>query len=271
MEELATGGARLPRLALGTWQLAGERCRQVVLHALAFGQRAFDTAQGYGNEAELGAALVASGVAREELHVTTKVWPDHLVDSDPLAVVGASLRRLRLERVDLLLLHWPSPRLPLERTLEALERVRAAGLADAIGVSNFPSSLLRRALRVAPVVCDQVEYHPFLAQERLLACCRELDVALCAYSPLARGRVLLDPTLRAIAQRHGRTPAQVSLRWLLQQPGVCALPKASSERHLAENLGAFGFTLTRAETDAIGKLACGMRLTAPEFAPAWDP
>lgn len=259
-----------PAIGLGTWQLEGRACREAVELALEIGYRAIDTAQGYGNEAEVGAALAASALPREELVLTTKVWPDHLVEGDPIAVVAESLARLRLEQVDCLLLHWPSSRFPLEVTLEALEQVRGAGLARSIGVSNFPRGLLARALELVPIACNQVEYHPFLDQRDLLALCRARGLTLAAYCPLARGRVLADPLLRSIASSRGLSVPHVVLRWLVQQEGVVALPKASTEEHLRQNLQVFAFQLDDAEMRAIGGLARGLRLVDPAFAPDWS-
>lgn len=268
-------GLRMPRVALGTWELRGERCRAVVETALALGYRGIDTAQAYGNEAEVGAALAASGLAREDVFLTTKAWPDDLVERDPLVVAGESLARLGVDEVDLLLLHWPSPRLPLAATLEALGRVQAAGLARFVGVSNFPAGMLREALAHAPIVCDQVEYHPFLPQERLLRAVEEEGLLLTAHCPLARGRVASDPTLRAIGRRHGKSASQVALRWLLDQPRVTVVPKASSEAHLREDLDVFDFALEPADRAAIAEMSRrvppgGGRAIDPDFAPDWD-
>jgi 2,5-diketo-D-gluconate reductase B len=263
-------GVAVPALGLGTWMLEGEACRRAVGEALALGYRHLDTAQAYGNEAEVGRALRESAVAREEVFVTTKVWLDDLAPDRLVPSVEASLRRLGSDHVDLLLVHWPSREVPLEDTLEALEGVRRRGWTRLVGVSNFPPSLLRRALAAAPVACDQVEYHPFLAQDALLAVCREHGALLTAYSPLARGRVLRDPVLREIAEAHGATPAQVALRWLVAHDGVAAIPKASSREHLGANLASVDLALSATERARIDGLARGQRLVSPSFAPDWE-
>jgi diketogulonate reductase-like aldo/keto reductase len=253
-------GARVPALGLGTWELRGEDCTRAVEHALAIGYRHIDTAQGYANEAEVGAGLRRSGVQREAIFLTTKVRPRHFRRADLLASTEDSVRALGVEAVDLLLLHWPNPDVPLEETLLALHEARDRGLARHVGVSNFAPSLLLRALAAGPTLTNQVEYHPFLAQERLLALAEAHDLLLTAYSPVARGRVLDDPTLVAIGQRHGKSPAQVALRWLLQQPRVVAIPKAASPDKQASNLAVFDFDLDDDEMRRISGLARGERL-----------
>lgn len=263
-----TEGGRIPELSLGTWQLEGADCERAVEIALGLGYHAIDTAQGYGNEAEIGRALARSGVARDDVFLTTKVWPDDLI-ADP-GIVGASLERLGVAQVDLLLLHWPSQRYPVEDTVKALAAVRERGETLDIGVSNFPPSLLGRSLELAPVVCNQVEYHPYLSQGRLLRMCRAGDIELVAYSPLARGRVRRDERLRAIGARYGVSAAQVALRWVVQQDGVAAVVKASSEEHLRANLAIFDFELSDEDMRAVTELERGERLIDPEFAPNWQ-
>jgi diketogulonate reductase-like aldo/keto reductase len=259
----------IPRLGLGTWQLEGAACRQAVCDALELGYRAIDTAQGYANEAEVGVAIVESGVPREEVFLTTKVWPDSLV-ADPTALVEESLERLRVERIDLLLLHWPSPALGVEQTAAALRVPLELGLVRYVGVSNFPVAYLERAVREAPIACNQIELHPYLRQPHLMARAAELGVQIVAYSPLARGRVTQDAQLRAMGARHGKSAAQVALRWLLQNPDIALVVKASSRSRLAENLRVFDFALDADEVAAIDALARGLRLLDPPFAPPWD-
>ncbi len=268
MNYVALDDRQMPALGLGTWQLQGEHCQQVVAMALELGYRHLDTAQGYENEAEVGRAIEASAVAREDIFVTTKVWPDDMVKD--AGCIDASLERLRVQRVDLLLMHWPSPTLPLARTLEPLLAAREAGKAAVIGVSNFPPGLLAEAVKRAPIACNQVEYHPYLDQRRLRDCARELGVMITAYSPLARGGASQDETLGLLAKRRGKTAAQVTLRWLLQR-GVAAVPKASSREHLRSNLDIFDFALTEEELAEIDGLARGERLIDPDWGPEWGP
>ncbi|MBW6455961.1 MAG: aldo/keto reductase [Trueperaceae bacterium] len=253
-------GATVPALGLGTWELRGDACTRAVEHALALGYRHIDTAQGYDNEAEVGTGLRRSGVPREEVFLTTKVRPRHFRRDDLLRSTEASLAALGVDVVDLLLLHWPNPEVPLEETLLALHEARERGLTRHVGVSNFPPSLLLRALAAGPTLTDQVEYHPFLAQGKLLALAEAHDLLLTAYAPVARGRVLDDPTLRDIGARHGKGPAQVALRWLLQQPRVVAIPKAASPENRAANLDVFDFELDDEEMRRIFGLASGKRL-----------
>jgi 2,5-diketo-D-gluconate reductase B len=252
--------ARVPALGLGTWELRGDGCVRAVDHALTIGYRHLDTAQGYFNEAEVGAGLRRSGVPRDDVFLTTKVRPRHFAHADLLRSTEASLEALGVASVDLLLLHWPNPDVPLEETLGALHEARERGLARHVGVSNFPPSMLRRAAASGPILTDQVEYHPFLSQTALLELADELDLLLTAYSPVARGKVLHDETLIAIGEGHGKSPAQVALRWLLQQPRVVAIPKAASPANQAANLDIFDFELSDDEMASITALDRGERL-----------
>jgi 2,5-diketo-D-gluconate reductase B len=263
-------GVEVPRIGVGTWLVTGRPCREAVEDALELGYRHIDTARMYGNEREVGAALAASGVPREAVWITTKVWYDDATADGVRASAIASLRDLRTDYVDLLLLHWPSSDVPLKETMRALAAVAGDHLALTVGVSNFPTDLVAAALDYAPLFCNQVEYHPYLAQPDLLRQAREHDLLLTAYSPFAHGRLLDEPVLETIAARHGRTPGQVALRWLLDQPQVAAVPKASSHERRAENLAVFDFSLSDDERDRIAALDRGLRTADPPWAPAWD-
>ncbi len=265
------GGGRMPKLGLGTWPMRGAECRRAVESALALGYRHVDTAEMYGNEADIGSALAASGLPRDALFVTTKVWHDHLSPAGIRAACEASLGRLRLDRADLYLVHWPSPAMDLDAVLGAMARLREEGLARAIGVSNFPPGLLRRALGTgAPIACVQVEYHAFLSQDRLLALTRPAGAALTAYSPAAKGEGEKDPVLRGIARKHGRTPTQVALAWLLEQDGVAAIPKAAGEANQRANLEAASLRLDDEDRAAIAALPKNRRLVDPGIVSDWD-
>lgn len=258
-----------PLIGLGTFELTGALCERVVGEALALGYRHIDTAQAYDNEVEIGAALKRSAVPLSEIFLSTKVWPDHLVH-DLNGCVCRSLERLQVERLDLLLLHWPSPTLALERTMDALMRAQERGFTRLIGVCNFPLAELRAAQRVAHVTCDQVEAHPFLPQSTLARGASALGVPLVAYSPLARGRVANHPRFRALARVREATPAQVGLAWLLAR-GIAVIPKTQDPVRLAENLAAASVRLGPRELLAIDRLAQPRRIFDPPFAPEWDP
>jgi 2,5-diketo-D-gluconate reductase B len=264
-------GLRVPRLGFGTWRLFGADAERAVRTALEVGYRHLDTAQAYDNEAEVGRAMAASGLDRAEVFVTTKLLPSHAASADVRRSTGESLRRLGLDHVDLLLLHWPADDVaPLEETLEAMTWERDAGRTRAIGVSNFPSDLLRRAYELAPIVTDQVEHHPFLAVTPIEAVLAERGGFVTAYSPLARGEVADDAVLRDIADAHGVTPAQVTLRWMLQRPGVVTIPKSGDPGRIRENHDLGGFALDEAEMRRIDGRARGRRLIDPPDAPTWD-
>lgn len=267
-------GARIPALGFGTFQLDEATCRELVGAALDTGYRHVDTAQMYRNEAAVGSAVQESGVARDDVFITTKVWPDFYRSKDFSESVARSLERLQLDRVDLLLLHWPSPEVPLEETLEALNQAREEGRTRHIGVSNFNTALLRRAVEnsSAPLVTNQVEYHPYLRQQTLLEELARLDMSLTAYAPLAQGQVPRDPVLEEIGAPHGKSAAQVGLRWLLQQTGVAAIPRTSSAGHVASNFAVWDFELSDEEMARIHHLARpdGRLISPAGLAPEWD-
>ncbi len=262
-------GTRVPALGFGTFQLTGDTCRRQVLAALETGYRHIDTARAYDNEDQVGRALEDSGVARSEVFLTSKVWLDDL-EPKPLArSVEKSLRQLRTGFLDLCLIHWPSDRFPLDASLDALQRLRSEGKIRHLGVSNFPPAYLRRACDLAPVFTNQVEYHPLLGQETLLRLCRENGVLLTAYSPLAQGAVFREPVLREIGKKYGKSPAQVALRWLLEQDRVAAIPRSSSEKNLRENFEVFDFELAGEDIKKIDRLPKNQRQVNPAFAPDW--
>jgi diketogulonate reductase-like aldo/keto reductase len=264
------GGAQIPALGLGTWQNTGPQCAETVETALELGYRHVDTAQMYDNEEQVGRGIAAADVDREDVFLTTKVWRSNLRADDVRASVQASLDRLGVEYVDLLLIHWPHPRVPVEETLGAMAELRDEGLVEHLGVANFTRSGLRAALDATdvPLVTDQVQYHPLVDQTDLREFCVANDLALTAYSPLARGKVLGDETLAEIGARHDRSAAQVALRWLVQQAGVVAIPKATGRAHLEENIAVFDFSLTDAEMDRIDALEPGVGQRLRNLAPA---
>jgi len=263
-------GHDVPALGFGTFQLEGRDCYDGVRHALDLGYRHVDTAQMYGNEEQVGQAIQDSGVAREEIFLTTKIWFENLTSKKVRSSTERSLEKLQVERVDLLLIHWPNDDVPLEETLAAMLELREKGWTRHVGVSNFPPSWLERALKVAPVFCNQVEHHPFLGQGTLLDMARQHGMLLTAYSPLARGLVPKDPTLQEIGRAHGKSAVQAALRWLIQQPDVAAIPKASTAEHRRANFEIFDFELSDDEMQRIDGLARGQRVIDPGFAPDWE-
>ena len=272
MDSIITGGLRMPKLGLGTWRMSGPSCTEAVLAALSRGYRHIDTAQMYGNEAEVGAALAQADVKRADIHVTTKVWWENLAPDAMRRAAAESLRKLRLDYVDLYLIHWPAPGMNVPRAMEALMRLKSDGLAKNIGVSNFTVALMRQCIEEAraPIVCNQVEYHVMLDQKRVLDYARAHGIAVTAYCPLARGNLGDVHVLADIARKHGATPAQVALKWLLDQDGVAAIPKASRPENQQANWDAQSLALDDEDRDRIARLPKDNRLVDPGMAPAWD-
>lgn len=271
---LGRDGAAIPALGLGVFRMAAEDTVRMVQTALRLGYRHIDTAQIYDNEAEVGHGLAASGVPRDEVFVTTKVWVDHYRGADFRQSVQDSLARLRTDYVDLLLLHWPSAKVPLAEQIAALNEVHASGRARHIGVSNFTTALMREAaaLSAAPLANNQVEYHPYLDQSAVRAEAQRLGMSITAYYGMADGKVLQEPVIGAIARRLGKTPAQIALRWLVQQDNVIALSKTLRAERAADNASIFDFELDAADMRALAGLARpDGRLVSPEgLAPQWD-
>jgi diketogulonate reductase-like aldo/keto reductase len=272
MQFVEAHGARIPAIGLGTWELRGRTCTRLVEQAIRLGYRHIDTAQVYENEREVGDGLRAARVRRDEVFVTTKVWTTHFAPYDLERSTKESLTKLRLSEIDLLLLHWPNPHVPLAETLGALANVKKLGMTRHIGVSNFTVALMDEAVAACPepLVCDQIEYHPFLDQTRVKEACARNGMALVAYSPVAKGRIKNDETLARIGKAHGKTAAQVCLRWLVQQ-NVSAIPRTSRIERLSENIDVFDFELSTEEVEEIHAMATpGGRITDFGFAPKWD-
>jgi len=265
-------GARIPAIGLGTMTLKEAVAVEVVEQALRGGYRHLDTAQMYGNEREVGEGLRRSEVPREEVFVTTKVAWQRFHADDLRRSVDESLQRLGMPTVDLLLLHWPNPAVPLAETVAALCKVKRAGLTRHIGVANFTTTLLSQAVELAdePLVTNQIEVHPFLDQSKLIAACRRYGLSVTAYCPIARGRVPDNPVLQRIGRAHQKTAVQVALRWLVQQ-GLIAIPRTSKVERLAENLVVFDFELSDTEMAEItGLRRPDGRVVNPPHAPQWD-
>jgi len=270
---LTANGASIPKLGFGTWKLKGDEGAEAVKIALETGYRHIDTAQVYENEGAVGAGLQASGVAREDVFVTTKVWMDRYRAGDLATRVRESVERLKSDYVDLLLLHWPNEEVALKETIQALNAAKTAGLTRHIGVSNFTTKWLGEAVTLseAPLVTNQVEYHPFLDQTPVLDAARGYAMSLTAYSPIAQGKVFEDETLGEIAARHAKTPSQIALKWLIDQPGVVAIPRSSKPKNIAANFDVFDIELSADDTARIDALRRpDGRLIDPSWAPAWD-
>jgi 2,5-diketo-D-gluconate reductase B len=254
MESLQTQGINLPRLGLGTFRLQGDACRAAVESALGLGYRHIDTAEMYGNEDAIGPAIAASGIARKDLHVTTKVWHENLAPDAIRKAFDTSLKKLQLDHVDLYLVHWPSPDMKLPAVLETLMKLKEEGRTRAIGVANFNTVLLKQAVEEikAPIACNQIEYHVLLDQTPIRKYMAAKSIPLVAYCPLAQGRAASNETLMAIGKKHNASAAQVALKWLLDQDGVAAIPKASREESQKANLGALKVKLDDDDRKAIG-------------------
>jgi diketogulonate reductase-like aldo/keto reductase len=259
MEDETVHGERVPAIGLGTYQLRGRDGVEAITRALDVGYRHLDTAELYENETIVGRAVGESAVAREDVFLTTKVWKTNLAREDVLASGRRSAEKLGVDTIDLLLIHAPGRSVPISETVEAMNDLQAEGTVRHVGVSNFSVDQLRKAMAASdtPVLTNQVEYHPYEDRSELLEFCIENDVLLTAYSPLAKGRPARDETLAAIGERYGKSAAQVALRWLVQQPSVVAIPKASRKGHLRENLDVFDFSLTDAEMERITELGGG--------------
>jgi diketogulonate reductase-like aldo/keto reductase len=265
-------GAKIPAIGLGTWELRGRSCARVVEQALRLGYRHIDTAEMYDNEGDVGEGLRASRVPRDQVFITTKVWQSHLSPPEFERSTKESLVRLRLSEVDLLLIHWPNPQIPLAETIGALCKMKKAGFARHIGVSNFTVPMLQEAVRLAtePLVTNQIEWHPYLDQGKVVGEARRLGLRVTAYSPIARGRAAGDKLLKSIGTTHKKTAGQVCLRFLVQE-GAVVIPRTSKVERLSENLDIFDFALSASEMEEIRKLARPSgRIVNWGGAPDWD-
>lgn len=276
MNVVEANGAKIPAIGLGTMTLKGTVCVEAVKAALRLGYRHIDTAERYGNESEVGEGLhqglAATGLKREDVFVTTKVYHDKLAAADFQGSFDESLEKLRLPWVDLLLIHWPNPKVPLEETLGVLCKARRDGRAKHIGVANFTTSLLQDAVKLAsePLVTNQIEVHPFLDQDKVLAACRRYGLSVTAYCPIARGKVPGSEVLERLGKAYGKSSSQIALRYLVQQ-GIVPIPRTANPDHLAANLAVFDFKLSDAEMAEIGALKQpDGRVVNPPHAPKWD-
>lgn len=273
MEYVSFNTQKIPALGFGTWQLRDREAAKAVETALKIGYRHIDTAQVYENESDVGDGIKAADVARNDVFLTTKVWTEYVTQGAMQRSVDASLKRLKTDYVDLLLIHWPAIDVPFQEQLTALQDIQKSGKAKLIGISNFTVAQMKEVIETigAQVATNQVEYHPFLNQTPVLNYIRAHGMFLTAYSPLARGKISDNDIIRDIAKKHGKTPGQVSLRWLIQQGQIAAIPKAGSEKHIRENFEIFDFKLTDAEMKNISSLATpDGRIVNPAWSPKWD-
>ncbi len=272
MENLQTQGISIPRLGLGTFRMQGDTCRAAVESALGLGYRHIDTAEMYGNEDAVGAAIAASGVARRDLHVTTKVWHENLAPDAIRRSFDASLQKLRLDYVDLYMVHWPAKNMDLPAIFKTLARLQSEGRTRAIGVCNFTVGLLRTVIEDigAPIACNQIEYHVLLDQTPVRSYLASKSIPVTAYCPLAQGTLAENPQLMAIGRKHNASPTQVALKWLLEQDGVMAIPKSQRQASQKANLDALKLMLDDEDRRIIAALPKDKRFVNPSFAPAWD-
>lgn len=266
---------QLPKLGLGTWPMLDEECSRAVEQAIELGYRHIDTATGYNNEAAVGTALARSSTPREQIHVTTKVWWDKLQPAAMRQSLDNSLKALQSDYVDLFLIHWPGnggKDWSLEQSIETLVELQQSGKAKHIGVANFTLPMLRRAVDElgAPLAALQVEYHLMLDRQPLLDFVRQHDMALTAYTPLARGKAAQAAQVQQVADKHAVLPSQVVLQWLLAQDNVAAIPKASGKANQLSNLQALDLRLDADDLALLAELPKNLRVVNPDFAPQWD-
>ncbi|NKJ08412.1 aldo/keto reductase [Rhizobium sp. SG741] len=271
MDAIETKGVSIPRLGLGTFRMPGLSAQPVVESALSLGYRHIDTAAMYENEAAVGTAIASSGIHRRELFVTTKVWHDQLAPEALQRSFAASLEKLKMDYVDLFLVHWPSADMDIAATLTAMERLREHGYARAIGVCNFNMPMIRRVVEEiqVPIAVHQIEYHPYLSQAPMLQYLRARGIALTAYAPLAQGRAASDPVLQSIGRKHNVSASQVAIAWLLCQEGVIAIPKAAKIESQTSNLSATAVNLDEEDLALIAAFPKDQRYVNPPFACDW--
>jgi diketogulonate reductase-like aldo/keto reductase len=271
---LKAHGVEMPAIGCGTLFPEPESAAPLVAAAIECGYRHIDTARKYGSEEAVGEGIRASGIAREELFITTKVTEEDAKADDFARSVDTSLKAIGVDYVDLLLIHWPQPKVPMEETLGALAKAKRDGLARHVGVSNFTVALLDEAHQktTEPLVTNQIEYHAYIRQDKVLAACRKYGMIATAHVPLARGKIVNDPVIGEIAAAKGKTASQVALRWLVQQPDIAVVPRTTNRERLAENLDIFSFSLTDEEMDRIGALReNNVRVVDPAVRrPVWD-
>lgn len=252
MKYIKLGAQSVPAIGLGTYKLKGPDAIDIMSQALSLGYRHIDTAQLYENEDEVGSAIIESGITRNEIYLTTKVWPSNLSRERFLPSVEESLSKLKTDHVDLLLIHWPHLHLKVEEYMPSLIKARELGYTKEIGVSNFNIVQLKSALKSgAEIVTNQVEFHPWINQTKLHGWMTEHQLPLTAYCPLGQGKFLTDKKLESLSSKHFRSPAQIILRWMMQKDDIIAIPKSNNVKRLADNLNVFDFKLSKTEIEMI--------------------
>jgi 2,5-diketo-D-gluconate reductase B len=267
-DPIKTKSAEVPDIGFGTYKLTGPQAIIAVEYALGVGYRHIDTARFYENEAEIGKAVKNSSLARESVFITTKIFPNDF--RRLVKATEESLQNLKMDYVDLLLLHWPSDDESNKIAVDSLNEVLNKGLTKSIGVSNFNIDKLSKAMERAPIICNQVEYHPYISQEKMLAFLNEHNLLLTAYSPLAKGKVVRDWIIMELAGNYGKTVSQVVIRWLLQQGNIAVIPKATSKERIKENFDIYDFELIDEDMRIISGLSTNHRITNPAWSPIWD-
>ncbi len=273
MKYLNIENSQIPVLGFGTWRLEGFECSSMVNLALDIGYRHIDTAQAYGNEEAVGIGLKNNSVKREDIFLTTKIDSLTLAPKNILSSFEESLKKLQTDYVDLLLIHWPNPKYDLRETLDVLQKIKSENKAKHIGVSNFTCALMEEAQAITDgnVVCNQVEYHPLLSQKSVIKTAKDKNIFLTAYCPLARGAVFKNELLNDLAKKYNKSVAQISLRWLIQQDNICAVPKTATLANARANFDIFDFEI---EDDDMSKIFTigtpAGRIVNKDFAPKWD-
>lgn len=271
METDQIDGSEIPRLGFGTFQIKGSQCSESVEDALEVGYRHIDTARIYGNEEEVGQALKNSGVDREDVFLTTKLWRDELHPDQVPKAVASSLQQLQTDYIDLCLIHWPVNDIPVAETLQAMDEEKQKGNLRHLGVSNFTTYHLEKVRQSGiRVITNQVEYHAMLDQTELIEMLHQMNMTLSAYSPLARGRLTDHPVLKEIGNKYDKLPSQVAIRWLLDQDNMWVLPKSTSPERRRSNFDVFDFSLDQEDNERIKSLEKNRRVINPDFAPVWD-